>query len=47
MINQTQSLPSGIPNATKLGTSTVLFMDVPGLPYGTQKEVKKYCSVNE
>lgn len=48
MINQTQSLPSGIPNAMRLGTSTFLFMDVPRLPYGTQREAKKSVqSINE
>lgn len=48
MTYQTQTWPSGIPNAMRLGTSAVLFMDVPRLPYGTQKEVKKKkCSVNE
>lgn len=41
MISQTQSLPSAIPNAMRLGTLIALFIDVPGLPYGTQKEVKK------
>ena len=44
IIYQAQSLPSGIPNAMRLGTPAVLFMDVPRLPYGTPKEVKKVFS---
>lgn len=40
MIIQTQTLPSSVPNVMKLDTSTVLFMGVPKLPHGTQKELK-------